>query len=128
MESIRDIISRALPFLSDEERQRAVRVREKYVSDLGNIANEYFFSVLITGAKFGAVKHLGCRKVVSLLIRKMEELYSVYVEPERADRGRRAALMLALMQDGINRQLIPDYRSPFDDPNPRYAGLREHLN
>ena len=128
VESIRDIIAKELPFLSGEQRQRAFQVREKYASDLGDTANEYFFSVLVSGAKLGAIKHLGCTSVVSFLIRRMDELYEENVAPERIDRRRKAALMLAVLQDGLNRQLVPNYRSPFDDPNPKYTRMREIFN
>ncbi len=128
IESLREIIAKNLPFLPEEERLRALRVKEMYVSIIGQVANEYVLSILLDGAKIGKVKNFGHSDVISMLVNKMEELYVKHVAPARIDRAKRAALVLSVLQDDLNRQLIPDYKSPFDDRNPISYGPREILN
>ena len=121
--SIRDIVMESLPFLPEKERAQVMKVREKYVAIIGDKAREHVYSIVMSGLCWAEREGADSMKAVASLTRKMDEFYRDNVDSARMNRERKADLVLKFIQDRLNMQLSPTYRSLFDERD--YFGLRE---
>jgi hypothetical protein len=121
--SIRDIVMESLPFLPEEERAQVIKVRDKYVSVIGNKAHKQVYDIVMSGLCWAKREGADSMKAVASLTRKMDEFYRDNVDSARVGRERKAELLLAFIQDRLNMQLSPTYRSLFDERD--YFGTRE---
>ena len=120
---ISDIIMESLPFLPEKERAQVISVREKYVTVIGNKAHEYVYGIVMSGLCWAEREGADSMEAVASLTRKMDEFYRDNVDSARIGRERKAELVLAFIQDRLNVQLIPTYRSRFDERD--YFNVRE---
>ena len=124
--SLRDIIIEFLPFLPEKERTSVLKVKEKYTAIIGNKAHEYVYSIVMSGLSWAQQEGADGLAAVSSLTKKMDEFYRDNVASARLNRERKAELVLAIIQDRLNMQLSPTYRSLFDERG--YFGVREIAN
>ena len=124
--SIRDIIIESLLFLPEEQRTDVLRVREKYAAIIGRKAHEYVYSIVMSGLSWAQQEGADGLAAVSSLTRKMDEFYRDNVASARSNRERKAELVLAIIQDRLQVQLSPTYRSLFDERG--YFGVRGIAN
>jgi hypothetical protein len=118
VESIRDVIARELPFLSDARRLKARSVADKYAGLLGARAYGYISSILMSGIQAALKNKWESEKVVDRLVERLDECYHFDISRLRFDRDRKALLVLGYFQDRLNVENIPGYNSVFDDSSP----------